>query len=128
MKILRFWCKVSFRCNKQFMQRLQFVNTSLLKVWHEHILPQNNNLAESLLKWAVIKNDTSDWMWWLDFLNLLWLSIWVFDLFTQLTDISPVLIDRFCNEFLFLLILPKQWWVGPFIFCWIFCDLIAPFV
>jgi len=58
------------------------VNTSLLKVGHEHILPQNYDFTQSLFERAVIENDTTDWMWWLDLLNLLRLSIWVFNLFS----------------------------------------------
>lgn len=67
-------------------------------------------------------------MWGLYFLNLLRLSIRIFDLFSQLTDISPVFVDGLGDKLFLLLILPEQWWVGPLVLRRVLCDLIAPFM
>ena len=77
---------------------------------------------------AVVENDASDWVRGLDLLNLLGLSVGIFDLLSKLADVSPVLVDRFGNKLLFFLIFPKQWRVSPFIFCRILCHLITDFV
>lgn len=65
-------------------------------------------------------------MWRFDFLNLLRLSIRIFDLFSQLTDISPIFVDGFGDKLFLLLIFPEKWWVGPLVFWGVFCDLVAP--
>lgn len=77
---------------------------------------------------AVVKNDASNWVRGFDLLNLLGLSVGIFDLLSKLADISPVLVDRFGNKLLFFLVFPEQRRVGPFIFCRILCHLIADFV
>ncbi len=128
MKILRLRGKVGFGSNKEFMKRFKLMDTSFLKISHEHVLPQNYNLTQGLFERAVIKNDASNWMRWLNLLNLLRLGVGIFDLLSKLTDISPVLVNGFSDKLLFFLIFPKQRRVGPFIFCGIFCHLIADFV
>lgn len=45
MKILGLWGQICLWSNEQIMQRFQLMHTPFLKIGHEHILPQNNDLT-----------------------------------------------------------------------------------
>jgi len=41
------------------MQTLKLINTSFLKIRHEHILPKDDNLQQGSLETAIIQIDTT---------------------------------------------------------------------
>ena len=56
------------------------MNASLLKVGHEHALPENDDFRESLFEGTVIQNDAADRMRRLDLLDLFRLGVGVLNL------------------------------------------------
>ena len=102
-----FWGKVGFRGFEKFVKTFELVNTSFLKVRHEHVLPQNDNLRQCLFERTVIKNDAADWMRAFNLLNLFALSIGVLDLLSELRNIHPVIVYNVFDKFLLSFVLPK---------------------
>lgn len=110
------------------MKAFEFVNTSFLKIIHEHVLPKDDDLWQSLLKRAIVKDYAADRMRTFYFLYLLALSIWIFYLFSQLRNVHPIEVNNVLNEFLLTLIFPKQRRVSPFILWTVFSNLVADFI
>jgi hypothetical protein len=108
MEILGLGSEVGFRSDEEFMEGFEFMDASFLEVSHEHVLPEDDDFAEGLFERAVVEDDAADGVGGFDLLDLFGLGVGVFDLLSELADVSPVFVDGFGDELFFLLVFPEE--------------------